>query len=260
MNPLPKPRPSGRTESPRWILRFDPGDASALARVRLVPGLEIAQTPEALWLRTTPEFTVSEASQRLLSSLPASARYHPLPNQALRPTDRILSHESLPNLTWIAIDQAFALVLPQPAWPAAAPQRIPLRLVPSRREIEANAAMFDGESFYAQALQAPLLRLERLRFAAADTGQVLVIGTPLPPLPGTRFSLHAGVAIPAGFTWSPHVAPEVLARCLKPPPDGLALWTPDGHLAHIHPEQILPVTRSTIRGMTKSHPPLTTHH
>jgi len=216
----------------------------------------MAHTPTALWLRTTTEFPSSKAAQRLLASLPATARYHPSPGQRLRRTDRVLSEESLPELDWIPIREAFVPEPPPTSWPAATPERVPLRLVPSESETEPHAALLEWERFRDYALRAPQVRLDRLRFALSDTDSALVIGSPLPPLPGIRFSLHAGVAIPAGFTWSPRVAPEVLARCIQPPQNGLALWTPDGHIARIHPEQILPITRSTIR----THRPLTTDH
>ena len=102
------------------------------------------------------------------------------------------------------------------------------------------------EEFHRFIFKAANVRLERLRFAASNDGRVLVHGTPLPPLPGQRFVLHQGVAVPAGFTWQPAVTPEIAARRFGVSGDALVLWNDDDTITRLHAEQLVPVTRSAV--------------
>lgn len=232
-----------------WVLRFDPDAESSLAHLRLIPGLEITRTQEALWLRGTsdPASSVSGPGFSLIANLPASARYECLPDQRLRRLDQTIPTDRLPTTPWLPIAAWFQPECPVAVWPAQPPAAIPLRLMPSAEEIEPSLLQVDLHVFREFVDRAPRIRLERLRFAAAEDGQILIHGLPLPPLAGRRFCFHEGVAIPAGFTWSPHVASEVLTRCLAPPPGGVVLWHAEGGVSHIHPEQWVPVTRAAIR-------------
>ena len=91
------------------------------------------------------------------------------------------------------------------------------------------------------------MRIERLRFAVTADGRVLVQGTPLPPIPGSRFVLHQGVAVPAGFAWHPAVGADVLSRRLGVSGDALVLWNVDETMTRLHTEQLIPATRSAVR-------------
>jgi hypothetical protein len=62
------------------------------------------------------------------------------------------------------------------------------------------------------AANAPLVRLQRWSFAVNDRGEALIRGLPLPPLAGRRFVEQDGVAVEAGWTWSPNVSAAVLRR------------------------------------------------
>jgi hypothetical protein len=76
---------------------------------------------------------------------------------------------------------------------------------------------------------------------------VLVKGTPLPPLPGQRFVLYQGVAVPAGFAWQPAVSAEVVIQRFNVSGDALVLWNADDTITRLHQEQLIPVTRSAVR-------------
>ena len=91
------------------------------------------------------------------------------------------------------------------------------------------------------------MRLDRLQFAAAVDGRVLVRGKPQPPLPGQRFIIYSGVAVPAGFTWQPAVSPGVLARRFAVSGEALVLWNKDGTITRLQGEQFIPVSRSAVR-------------
>jgi hypothetical protein len=142
--------------------------------------------------------------------------------------------------------------MPAAALPANRPAAIPLRLVRSTLEREPELLLTGLEEFKEFATAAAQVRLDRLQFAANAEGSVIVRGRPLPPLPGRRFVLHAGVAVPAGFAWEPAVSAEALARRFGVSGDAVVLWAEDGTIARLQGEQFVPVSRSAIRATERA--------
>lgn len=218
-------------------------DAAALAGLRLVPGVEVAESALELWLRGQPA-EVSFAARLL--ALPAMGRYERLPPDRLRRLDERIPSRQLPSLSWQPLSTWLRAELPAAALPGNEPAVVELRLVRSAGEREPELLLTGLAEFQRFVEQAAWVRLERWRFAADASGRVLVRGTPLPPLPGKRFALNEGVAVPAGFGWSPAVSAGVVARRLGASDEALVLWNEDGTLSRLHREQFVPVTRSAV--------------
>ena len=227
-----------------WALCLAREDAGALAALRLMPGVEVAEAGQEIWLRGPPG---DERLAAKLSALPAGARYERLAQDQLRLIDRRIPARRLPVLSWRPLPAWLRVELPAAALPGIKPAPVPLRLTRSSDEREPGLLLTGLDEFWRFAEQAARVRLEPLQFAADADGQVLVRGRPLPPLPGRRFAVHAGVAVPAGLTWQPAVSPEVLGRCFGVSGDALVLWSEDGTITRLHGEQFVPATRSAVR-------------
>src|SRR5207248_2131641 len=104
----------------------------------------------------------------------------------------------------------------------------------------------------AYATTVPAIRLRPLRFAAAADGRALVRGTPLPPIQGRRYTEAAGLAVPAGFDWSPPVEPAVLRKLLGLGDGDLALFDEDATYERIDASQFARATRSAARATAAS--------
>src|SRR5262245_16594340 len=183
-----------------WAISIARDDAASLAALRLVPGLEVGEAPDLIWLRGKPG---DEQLDRRLSALPARVRYEWLAPAQLRPLDRRIPSARLPDVRWQSLDAWLQVAMPVAALPASEPVRMALALVgaPDEREPALRLTRFEGGQQFASV--AAQVRLDSLQFAADAEGSVLVRGQPLPPLPGRRFVLHGGVAVPAGFSWQP---------------------------------------------------------
>jgi hypothetical protein len=100
---------------------------------------------------------------------------------------------------------------------------------------------------------APQIRLERLQFAATADGQVLIRGTPLPPVAGRRYILHEeSVAVPAGYAWAPAVSAKVLKKMFNVGADALILWHENGRITSLPGEQFIPVTRRSMHATRRA--------
>lgn len=226
-----------------WAIEIGKEDAAALAPLRLVAGIEVAEAGHSIWIRGKP---CGDSLGTKLAALPAQGRYELLGLNQLRRVDQRVPSARLPDLRWQPLSEWLRLELPVSALPASEPVPARLPLVRSEDEREPELLLTALSTFRSFVLQAALVRLERLQFAADTGGRVLVRGRPLPPLPGQRFVLHHGVAVAAGLTWEPAVSSEVVARRFGASEEALILWHEDGSITRLHREQFIPVTRSAV--------------
>jgi hypothetical protein len=91
------------------------------------------------------------------------------------------------------------------------------------------------------------VRLEKLTFAASADGRILVRGTPLPPIAGTRYYARAGIAVPCGWGWPSWLTVELVRAALEIAPGTVALFSPAGTFEEIPADQFVHATRSAVR-------------
>ena len=121
-----------------------------------------------------------------------------------------------------------------------------------------------GSTFWAAyAVAAPQVRLDRWRFAVAGDGRVAVhcqfqsrqvtnLSYILPPLPGQRWVEQEGIAVPAGWTWSPAVETAILRQVFGLAAGDLALWHTDGTWERIAADEFVRSTRTAVRETGKN--------
>ena len=227
-----------------WVITLAPGDAMALSPLRLEPELQIAETKSSLWLRGPAG---QDALDAKLAALPACERFELIGADQLRLVDQRVPAHKLPMVSWQSLSAWLQVALPASALPGNLQPGIRLRLIRSSAEREPEVLFTTLDELRGFCGNAPQIRLDPLQFAADDKGHVLVRGHPLPPLPGKRFVLRGGVAVAAGYEWSPAVSDDVVARALGVAAGALVLWNADETVWRLHAEQFVPLTRSAIR-------------
>jgi hypothetical protein len=225
-----------------WAICVAKEDAAALADLRLLRGIEVAEAADQTWLRGP---SGDDALSTLLAALPAIGRYEWYPQKKrLRRLNERLSATPLPELFWQPLQQWSPVDAPASALPGHRPDPVMPTLVRSEREQEASVivtSLAELESFVRNAAQ---VRMDRLQFAAAADGQVIIRGSPLPPVTGRRYVLHEGsVAVPAGYGWTPDVSAKVLKTLFNVSATALVIWNDDGTITSLPEEQFIPVTR-----------------
>lgn len=218
---------SGEIATGAWALRLPLASALTAASLRLVSGIEAAEDLATgdLWLRGRH---ADEDVARGLRGLPATERYTWLPDDGLRPIQALLVVRRLPTLTWQPLRTWAACAAPPAALPARRPPAATLRLAPAHLARAANAALVARDALLDWMLSAPALRLARLTFAVRTDGAALVLGAPLPPLPGRPCVEDAGVVVPAGLAFSPAVSSNVVRQVIRAPHDAIVLWDENG--------------------------------
>ena len=235
-----------------WAARLAGEDRRALEALRLMVGVEVAADGESLWVRGP----LVEGAATVPGPLPASGRFERLADGVLRLPGASVPCGRLPRgLSWTGLRFWMAVELPAPLPPATPADRVRLRLVRGGGETSPDALLLDLYSWTRWASDAPAVRLRPLRFAASVPGlddprpaQALVLGTPLPPLPGTRLVAGAGILVPAGWRWLPAVDAATVRQLLGLRTDELAVWPGENLPVSIIPaEAVVPAGRSAAR-------------
>ncbi len=218
-------------------------DAATLARLRGHRGLDVCFQDDSIWLRGEES---DEKLDKKLRSLPG-ARFDVMQDGQLIPTGCRVPKGHLPDGSWIALSDALSVEIEPPAFGAQSPGKVELRLVRGGPVGEANLLLTTLKAWAAYADRAAQIRLERLAFAVNEGGDVLVRGTPSPPLPGVRFVEDRGIAAAAGWTWRPSVDADVLRDLFQLDAHDLALLHEDGTWDLVRADDFVRATRSAAR-------------
>jgi MoxR-vWA-beta-propeller ternary system protein/FtsH ternary system-associated peptide len=227
-----------------WAISLPLEHAVAASSLRLQNDVEACVTEDRLWLRGP---VWSEDLNLAFKKILGCERFVRLADHQIAGLGCILPSGLLPEGPWIPFQQWLAPVLPPTLLPALAPKPCGLRLVRSGEERAANLLACDFRAWLEYCESAPQIRLNHLQFAVSDDWQALIYGSPLPPLPGTRFAEANGVAVPLGWTWIPAMDAQVLREALGMSPGDIALFTTDGQCEVIEALQFVGTTRSAAR-------------
>ncbi|MFT7639711.1 MAG: hypothetical protein ACI9G1_001449 [Pirellulaceae bacterium] len=235
--------------SAKWAARISLDNVAALASLREVVGIEAAVVAETVWLRGESR---SEQLDSRLRSTPHLDRYELLADGQLIPSQRLVPDGWLPVTEWLPLAQLIVPKLPATKWPGEVSNRVTPKLVRDTQYQTPNllvAAFERGCQFVTYAAE---IRLEQWTFAACRDGRVVVRGTPVPAIQGEYFCESKGIAIPAGWKWSPTIdADQIRANLLganyELSEGDLVLVSVDGSWERIDRDAFVAATRSALR-------------
>lgn len=228
-----------------WVAELRPTDLIRVAPLRLEQGVEGASDPdeELLWFR-------GEKISNAVLSLPFLCLYRIEDEESRRlfPVDSELPSKVLPrDLTWVPLSEMIVPGEVSPTPPVTRPvQPAPLQLVRGGNPEIPNLLRTSRTVWKDYAVTAPKIRLDRLHFAVSP-GEVFVRGMPLPPISGQMYFERDGIALPAGFRFSPDAAPGIVAASFGLGPREIAIFSPNGIVEKIGAEMFLPATRESVR-------------
>jgi hypothetical protein len=246
------PHPSSLIPHPGWALHLDRGDVAAAGRLRLVAGVEVCEQPDAIWLRGPQD---PEELRRQLAAVARARRFSVLPDGQLLPIGARVPQGRLPPGPWEALTRWMGLEAPPAARAGRSGAAIALGLVRSERVEESTLLLTEFDVWAAYAVEAPQVRLDLWRFALAADGRVAIHGQRLPPLPGQRWVEREGIAVPAGWTWTPAVDARLVRQIFGLSAGDVALWHEDGAWERIAADAFVRATRAAVRETWKTRSP-----
>ncbi len=226
------------------VMVLQQSDWDALGAVCCVPGLQVATQAEEIWIRG---IAAARMDDLLLRALPARHTYQLDERGYLFPMHGLTPVRKLPDLKWIPLAERIQPELPISAMPGKVHTKLAIRLVPSS-QVEAGVALLTTlATWKAYANQAPQIRLESLRFAVSEWNQVLIMGTPLPAIPGREYWMRNTLLLPSGFDLELPLLAGLLANKVNPQADAVLVLDENGTWEKIAFDSLIPATRSAVR-------------
>jgi hypothetical protein len=226
------------------IIVLSQTDKAALGSVRCLPGLQAAEADGFIWVRG---IAAQQEIDLRIRQLPGLHTYMLDADNNLFPPEGLTPVGKLKTLSWEPLSSFITVKLPVSALPGKISQQHAIRLIPSGRSQEGNALLTDLNTWKSYGEKAPLVRLQQTRFAVSEKNKVLIMGTPLPALPGKEFVLQDTLLLPAGFEFDPPVISTLIINRLDPSKEALLLFDIDGSWEKIPKECFVSSTRSAIR-------------
>lgn len=227
-----------------WAARLDPAAAHALGRLRRHDGIEILETPDAIWLRGD---VLDEALELDLRKLPGALRSTVAADGALIPVGSRVPTHRLPPGTWVPLRDRVTVDVGTIALPAAVERRAAVRLVRVSAEAPASVVVASVDDWKSFVERAPVIRLAPLTFAASRDGRACIRGAPPPPIPGRRLVERDGVAVECGWAWDPPLDPAAMRALLNLAPSDFALFASDASVEIIPARSFVPAARPAVR-------------
>lgn len=225
----------------QFLLVVKKENLTSIGELRLFPDVEICEHGGGFWIKGEYQ----KSLKLLLSSIPAEQRFWITNDERLIPFGKKVPVMKLPISRWRPLKAFMEVELPACAPPAEFNQAIELQLKPSNTINKANALLCKIRSFSTFIETTSIIRLEPLSYALKQD-VALVIGQPLPPLPGSRYYVTDKIALPLGYSFS-YINLSTVKRIIGLQSDEHALFHPDNSWERIPDELIVPLTRSSFR-------------
>lgn len=223
-----------------FVVLVKSGDLASLALHRHRDGWEIALHIDDTCFLKVPQ---NPQNDSILIHLPCLKRWVLDDHDRLIPLGKKLPEILLPTLAWLSLANLLPLTTTHVRENEPFFGHLGFTLVAATHHQAPTALRLPFQDFAKWAGTAPAPRLSKLKYALSNSDGALVIGSPLPPLPGPTFYQDQQLLIPSGFT----LPDFILAENFTTNPNQLLLIDPDQTVHTINQELLLPATRSSIR-------------
>lgn len=195
----------------------------------------------AYWLK------IATGDEEIFRKLPLVGRWTADADGQLTREGSRVPEAILPLVGWQPLADLLPVAPPRRSAPGMPPPAVGFRLVPDDGGHPATALICRFSDFSAWVSWALSARIECLRFACCEDGRALVVGTPLPPVPGAGWHRAGRLWLPCGWRLPDHVWVELLEEILGLGSNRMSLVHPDGSHEEVDEENLIPATRPAVR-------------
>jgi len=217
-------------------------DRKLLGNIRTFPGLSVRDVDDIIYVRG-----ITDNPSIRIKKLPTLNTYTLSKSGELFPIGKSTPVAVLKDLEWIPLQEYIEVAPPVSALPGATDRKYSMALVPSDSERIGTAILTTLDNWKNYAESAPDIRLEKLSFAVSEHKKVVIMGTPLPALPGKEFWASERFLIPCGFDFEFPLLKELFQKKITQTNSGRILLSTDGHIEIIPDYNFVKATRSAIR-------------
>jgi len=227
-----------------YILRMKQKDQDALGIIRCIRDIQAAIDGETVWIRIPFKIYLDEIS---IKQLPVENTFMADAEGRLFQLGGFTPVDLLKELAWQPLISLINVELPVSLLPGKVEQKISINII-SSKNVQPGAALLTSLTVWKNyAETASSTRLNNLRFAVSEKNEVLVVGTPLPPLPGTEFWISNDILVPCGYDFEYRLESVLIKEQYNSGNDSLLLSNIEGEIQLISKTLFVPAKRSAIR-------------
>lgn len=230
------------------ILRLQLKDRDRLGAVRCISGLEAAEDGTYIWLRGINETNINNEIKRL----PVKSTYYINENNELFHPGMLTPVDILKSLQWLPLQKFISVEAPISAMPGVVKEKINIAIVVSSKERKGTALLTSLSVWKRYAETASASRLEAITFVVSEKNEVLIMGNPLPSLPGKEFWETQDVLIPCGYDFQVSMMPFFINKAWNKQKKYIILFNTDSEWQRIEKGYFVQGKRSAVR-LTKFH-------
>ncbi len=227
-----------------WVFQLSKDDYESLGSVRCMQDLQIALEENKIWLKGIKASAVPDAN---LLKLPLKKTFLLDGQDNLFLTGAATPTEKLHALDWHPIASFINVEAPVSSLPGKSNDKVNIRLKASSIDQPGIALLTNLNVWKAYAEKAAETRLKAVRFAVAENEGVLIIGNPLPPLPGQEYWSYGNLLLPCGYDFEFAIMAKLINQKLQTDEDDVILFDTTGGWQRIPASYFIPATRSAVR-------------
>lgn len=218
-------------------------DQEFLGGIRTFPNLWIAEDEKNIWLKGIP---IEKANNPIFQSLPAVKSYYLDDENRLFPIGKKTPIGKLEKKEWQPILDYLKIELPTSLLPGETNEKYEIKFI-STEEIKESTALLTSFSIWKRYAEITSnIRLNRLKYAVSEKDEVIIMGNPLPAIPGKEFWLNYHILLPNGQDFEyPLIAPLLYQKMRREKGD-IILYHND-NFVKISSADFQLATRSSIR-------------
>jgi hypothetical protein len=227
-----------------FILKIDKSNRNSLGVVRCRKSLMVAELDQYILLRGT---TDSIDLENQLQMLPVLQRFTLDKDGNMFLQNAVTPVETLPELSWQTPETFIPVELPASAMPGIIESTLNIRLAATDKIRQTMALITQLDTWKKYAETAPAVRLDRNRFAVSGNNEVMIMGEPLPSLPGREYWSENDIFLPAGYEFEFPLVTGFLRQKLGVAKGDIILFDEAGQWQRIERNFFVEAKRSAIR-------------
>ncbi len=226
-----------------YLLVITKNELNALGAIRGMPGIMVAEN-NYLYVKGIDDAMLND---KRVKQLPVLQSYRLDEEGRMFPLKGFTPVALLPFLQWLPIALFLKIALPVSALPGSISDKLPIRLLQSNGARKGCAILTSLEAWKNYIETTSAARIEHLQFAVAMNGEVLIMGTPLPAIPGNELYNEGEVLVPAGYVFEAPLVAGILHKKLNAKKNAVLLFMTSGAWHTIPNASFVKATRSGVR-------------
>ena len=229
---------------PEFVLKLDIKDMESLGAVRCISGLQAATKDDFIWVKGVN--ALIEIDKELMR-LPVINTFLTDEHHNLFLPTQLTPVAKLEPRDWQPLTEFLEVESPVASLPGRTNAKVKIKLVPSSAERKGAALLTTLDSWKQYGESAPASRLLATKFAVSENKEVLILGEPLPPLPGIEYWRTGDLFIPCGYDFELSIICEFVNNKINNNNGFLVLFDKNGNWQRIDKTFLVLSKRSAIR-------------